>query len=156
MKARAHPAIAGQPIRADYERDFFAWTRQTAVLLRQARFEAIDIERLAEEVVDMGKRDLRELDSRVQVVLVHLLKWQAQSTKRSRSWRTTLLTQRLEIARLLNDSPSLRSAVTRRMSSNFAGARRLAATETGLSDASFPLSCPFSAAQILDTDYHPD
>jgi hypothetical protein len=33
----------------------------------------------------MGKRDLKELNSRVQVLLLHLLEWQLEPEGRSRS-----------------------------------------------------------------------
>jgi hypothetical protein len=57
-----------------YDKDFFEWTRCNAALLRARRFEEADIEHLAEEVEDMGKRDRRELTSRLEVLLTHLLK----------------------------------------------------------------------------------
>jgi hypothetical protein len=47
---------------ADYDLDFFAWTQHTAALLREGRFDELDVEHLAEEVEDMGKRERRELD----------------------------------------------------------------------------------------------
>ncbi len=50
-----------------YETDFHAWTQRTAALLRAGRFNAIEIEHAAEEVEDMGKREAKELDSRVRV-----------------------------------------------------------------------------------------
>ena len=69
-----------------YDEDFFEWTRRTAELLRAGRLDQADIEHIAEEIEDMGKRDLKELNSRVQVLVAHLLKWQFQPEKRSRSW----------------------------------------------------------------------
>ena len=67
-----------------YDEDFFEWTRRNAELLRAGRLEQADIAHIAEEIEDMGKRDLRGLNSRVQVLLIHLLKWQLQPEKRSR------------------------------------------------------------------------
>ena len=50
-----------------YEQDFHAWTQRTAALLRAGRFEEADIEHVAEEIEDMGRRDVRELKNRVRV-----------------------------------------------------------------------------------------
>ncbi len=91
-----------------YDADFFKWTQRTAQRLRQRDFDEVDIEHAAEEIEDMGKRERRELSSRMEVLLGHLLKWKLQPHKRSNSWRATIVTQRQEIAAGLKDSPSLR------------------------------------------------
>src|SRR5713226_718431 len=93
-----------------YDQDFAVWTSETARLLRAGRFDEVDIEHVAEEIEDMGKRDKRELHSRLTVLLLHLLKWKWQPEKQTRGWQSTLLTQRAELGRLLEDSPSLRHA----------------------------------------------
>src|SRR5258708_27594646 len=90
-----------------YDEDFAIWTAETARLLRAGRFHEVDIEHLAEEIEDMGKRDKRELHSRLTVLILHLLKWKWQPEKQTRGWQSTLLTQRAELDRLLGDSPSL-------------------------------------------------
>ena len=59
-----------------YEQDIHAWTRRTAELLRQQRFQELDIEHLVEELETMGRRDRQELISRLKILLGHLLKWQ--------------------------------------------------------------------------------
>ena len=61
-----------------YDQDFFEWTRHHARLLREGRVAEADLAHLAEEIEDVGKRDQRELRSRLEVLLVHLLKWTAQ------------------------------------------------------------------------------
>src|SRR5215472_16561668 len=91
-----------------YDRDFFEWTQCNAALLRAGRFDHADIEHIAEELEGMGKRDQRELESRLQVLLMHLLKWKYQPAKRSSSWEGTIDTQRDEIGRLLRQAPSLK------------------------------------------------
>ena len=70
-----------------YEVDFFEWTQRTADQLRWRRFDEADIQHVAEEIEDLGKRDLRELNSRMEVLLAHLLKWKLQPRRRSNSWR---------------------------------------------------------------------
>jgi hypothetical protein len=60
--------------RADYEADFFAWTQEQARLLRGRDARGLDWENLAEEIDSMGRRDRRELESRLRLILHHLLK----------------------------------------------------------------------------------
>jgi type II secretory pathway component PulM len=93
-----------------YDEDFAIWTAETARLLRAGRFDEVDIEHVADEIEDMGKRDKRELHSRLTVLILHLLQWKWQPEKQTRGWQATLLTQRAELDRVLEDSPSLRRA----------------------------------------------
>lgn len=136
--------------------DFFEWTQQVADRLRARRFAELDVEHVAEEIEDMGKRDLRELNSRMEVLLAHLLKWKVQPRKRSRSWRATVVTQRHEIKAILEDSPSLRRRLASARKSNYERAVARAAAETGLSVNIFPPDCPFSNEEILEAGLLPD
>jgi hypothetical protein len=138
-----------------YDEDFFEWTSRSAELLRAGEFEQADIEHIAEEIEDMGKRDLRELNSRTVVLLAHLLKWQLQPEKRSRPWNTTIVSQRIEIEDDIEQSPSLQAKLSDRLADNYAKAVRLAASETGLAREQFPSECPFSTSQILDPEFLP-
>jgi len=139
-----------------YDEDFFAWTQQTAELLEQRRFDEIDLEHAAEEIADMGKRDRREIRSRLTVLVAHLLKWQAQPELRdSASWRSTIVEQRREIELLLADSPSLRRVAREELSKIYADAARYASREAGLAVQQFPARCPYTFEQILDGDFLP-
>ena len=138
-----------------YDQDFFEWTRRSAELLRAGRFDQADIEHIAEEIEDMGKRDLKEVNSRTRVLLIHLLKWWLQPGKRSRSWERTIASQRIEIDQVLEDSLSLRTRIRLGLSRNYEKSVRLAAIETGLPQSEFPAECPFTAEQILDPEFLP-
>ena len=48
-----------------YERDFFAWSREQADLLRAGKLAEADIEHIAEEIDSMGRTEKRELISRL-------------------------------------------------------------------------------------------
>ncbi len=138
-----------------YDEDFFEWTRVNGELLRAGHYNQADIEHIAEEIEDMGKRDLKELNSRVQVLVAHLLKWQLQTAKRSRSWSSTIVTQRIEIEADLKQSPSLKRKVRSGLPDNYEKAVRRATAETGLASDLFPAECPFTVEQILDPEFLP-
>jgi hypothetical protein len=139
-----------------YDKDFVQWTAETARLLRERRFDQIDVEHIAEEIEDMGKRDRRELESRLIVLVSHLLKWKCQSQKRSHSWRTTATNQRIKLQVLFRDSPSLKASLSRSIEEVYPDAVRRAMSETELPASAFPESCPFTPEQLLDPDYLPD
>jgi len=138
-----------------YDEDFFEWTRRSAELLRAGRFDHADIAHIAEEIEDMGKRDLRALGSHVEVLLAHLLKWQFQPEKRSASWQNTVAVQRAGVARLLAQYPSFRSRIEPDLAVNYEFAVRRAVRETGLPRSRFPSECPFTVEQILDPEFLP-
>ncbi len=139
-----------------YDDDFFAWTRYTAALLREGRLGEVDREHLAEEIEDMGKRDRRVVESRLQVLLAHLLKWRVQPDRRSGSWRATIRTQRTRLELVLRDSPSLRARVPTMLDGAYAKAVAVMTDETGLPIEQFPADCPYTADQVLDEGFFPD
>jgi hypothetical protein len=138
-----------------YDEDFFEWTRHNAELLRSGRFEQADIEHIAEEIEDMGKRNLHEMNSRVRVLLSHLMKWQLQPGKKSRSWERTIASQRTELGQLLEDSPSLRVSIQPNLRHIYQKSVQLAVLDTGLPNSQFPSECPFTVEQILDPEFLP-
>ena len=138
-----------------YDEDFVEWAFETARLLRAGRLDDIDVEHLAEEIEDMAKRDKRELLSRLTVILQHLLKWQFQTQKRSRSWNVTILSQRTELETLFEQSPSLRRWLRTSVAGAYRNAVRQASIETGLPIEGFPGECPYSPEQILDQHFLP-
>src|ERR1700683_2931493 len=112
-----------------YDLDFAAWAEQNAELLRAGRFSEVDLENVAEEIEDLAKSERRALASRLARLIPHLLKWQFQPEKRSTSWQRAILQQRLSIARLLRESPSLKHGFAELAAEVYSDATRLAAFE---------------------------
>ena len=140
-----------------YEHDFHAWTREQTSLLRERRFVEADIDHLIEELEDMGARQRRELQNRLKVLLAHLLKWQCQPQRRSHSWLATIKEQRLSLADLLADNPSLAPLLDeQRLAKAWRSARLLAVAETNLPEETFPADCPWSVSAVRDEAFYPD
>jgi hypothetical protein len=135
-----------------YDTDLLAWAERQAAHLRAGQLDRLDLEHLLEELEAMTGKLRRELKNRLRVLLAHLLKWQAQPRRRSRSWAATIAEQRDQIAALLEESPSLRHDLQEAARSAYPRAVRLAAIETGLSRDSFPPELPYASAQILGGD----
>ncbi|MCP3053639.1 DUF29 domain-containing protein [Aurantimonas marianensis] len=139
-----------------YERDFYAWTQDQAAKLRARAHNAIDWENAAEEIETLGRSEKRELESRLGVLLLHLLKWRYQPEGRSNSWRGTINEQRRRIGREIVASPSLAGYPGQILYEEYPDARLKAAGETGLSEETFPLDCPFTIDQILHETFYPE
>ena len=150
------PPTTSKPAFNDYEADLVAWAEDNAALLRARRLTEIDVEHLAEELEDMGKSERRALGSHLQVLVMHILKWEFQPERRSRSWRLPILSARHGIHEILADSPSLKPRAEGLVAKGYALARERAITETGLPDSRFPESCPYRIEQLLDDDFWPD
>jgi hypothetical protein len=132
-----------------YDQDFFAWTKETAQAVRSGRWNDIDREALADEIEDLGKRDKREVISRLEVLLQHLLKCEYQPENQSSSWLRTINEQRRQLALVMEDSPSLRAQVGTLIEKAYPEARRWAAQETDLDESVFPEVCQWNAEEVL-------
>lgn len=138
-----------------YERDFYEWTVRNAELLRSGRASEADLGHIAEEIEDMGKRERRELLHRLSILIAHLLKWQVQPERRSRSWELTIRVQRKDVARLVAENPSLQPYLEESLPEAYEHAVVEAMTETGHPESVFPSTCPFNLEVILDPDFLP-
>ena len=147
-----------------YQTDYSAWALRQAELLRAGHYAELDIDHLLQELSDLSKSDRRELESRLLILVAHLLKWQFQYQTLSerwrefdgRSWRATIIEQRKQLAVLLRQSPGLKSILTEAIGSTYPDAVDLTSKETGLSPETFPAQCPYSGKQLLDDDWYPD
>lgn len=141
-----------------YEQDIIAWANEQARLIRAGRFDLLDLEHIAEEIEDVGKSEQRELESRMAVLLAHLLKWQFQPERRGSSWQITIRGQRNMVCKRVSKTPSLKYTLQDSdwwSEAWFDGVTQ-ASTETGLEFDTFPEDCPWTPEQILDQEFLPE
>jgi len=155
VAAERRTPFKAKPASDLYETDFFRWTQEQAALLRAGEASAIDWKNVAEEIDSLGRRDRREIGSRLKVLIAHLLKWQFQPEKRSKSWMQTIGAQRQEITLIIDDSPSLRPSIGSLIEARYSGAVDMAAYQTKRETSAFPRACPYSADEILAADFWP-
>ncbi|ASV34305.1 DUF29 family protein [Candidatus Hamiltonella defensa] len=139
-----------------YDDDFYGWSQEQANLLRTKRFNELDTENLLEEIEAMGRSERRELESRLEKLLSHLLKWQYQPSRRGKSWLLTIKEQRRKFVDCLNENPSLRNKKEERLIIVYQYARLSAEKETNLSESVFPDQCPWTFDQIMDNGFFPE
>jgi Domain of unknown function DUF29 len=136
-----------------YDEDFYIWVEAQAELLRDRRFEELDLENLIEEVEDLGGALKRSVRSRARTIMEHLLKLHHSPAQEPRlGWRETIRMQRSE---LLGDlTPSLRRTLADELSDMYDRARHDAEAslrdhgEHAAADA-LPESCPYTPEQIM-------
>ena len=132
------------------EADLYSWARRQAELLRAGRLSEIDAAAIAEEIDDVGEEQYDKLESALRVLMLHLLKWDHQTSMRSRSWTLTIREQRRRAERQLRKNPGLRSQVEEALGAAYEDAQIEAASETGLPLSVFPVRRPFEYAEVME------
>jgi hypothetical protein len=145
-------AMPAPPRSTLYETDFYDWALRTAALLREGRFAELDVENTAEEIEGLARSDSRQIENRTVDLIAHLLKKRYQPSLATRSWDRTIVTERLRLQTVLQDSPSLRRMLPSIVERAWASAVKLAIVETGLTRGAFPAGCPFTLEEIYGAD----
>jgi len=139
-----------------YETDFYGWTLEQSRLLSLGHLDSLDLLNLVEEIGSWGKQKQQELSNRLGVLIGHLLKWQYQPTKRSRSWQVIIQLQREEIQDLLADNPSLKSYLDKTLLKGYRLRLALILAETPIKKSLLSNECPYSFEQLLDLSFPDD
>lgn len=139
-----------------YATDFYGWTQEQSGLLRQGKLDYIDLPNLIEEIESLGKQQQQELKNRLGVLIGHLLKWEYQSNRRSKSWKYTIQEQRLQIIDLIEQNPSLKSYQHEAITKAYQLGLILIGRETPLNPKQLPSQCPYSFEQITDISFPED
>jgi hypothetical protein len=132
-----------------YDEDIYSWAMQQAGLLLSNRFSELDIKHIAEELIGVVDEQYHKLQSALTIVLMHLLKWDHQSQRRSRSWVLTIREHRRRVNRILSRNPGLKSELPLAISEAYEDAVDRAAGETDLPDDAFPAENEYSWEEIM-------
>jgi Domain of unknown function DUF29 len=140
-----------------YDTDFYTWTQAQAAALRAKDWSALDVDHLAEEIADLGQTIENAIESQLDRLVLHLLKYRYDPAQRPRrGWRLTIRHARRELARLLRKNPGLQHHPARYLPTAYRHARDDAPDATGLPLATFPAACEWTVDQVLDEDFWPE
>jgi hypothetical protein len=146
---------------SEYDTDLVLWSREQADLLRRMAEgervnDQVDWDNVAEEIESLGKSDQRELESRIETILRHLIKLEISPATQPRpGWKRTIVEQRTQIGRLLRNSPSLRQLVPDAIANEMADAGTLALldlAEFGEQPTKTLTDLTFTPDQVLGPD----
>jgi hypothetical protein len=147
------PTAPEKPTRAAYDTDFYSWSLEQARLLRESQWAQIDRDKVAEEIESLGGEQFNKLESALRLLLIHMLKWDHQANRRSRSWILSIESQRVEVEHVIADNPGLKPRIAEAVTRAYRRARIEAANETGLEKAAFPDACPYSFQDIMAREF---
>jgi hypothetical protein len=136
------------PLSELYEADETAWLEAMADLISRGKTDELDFDHLREFLSEMATRDRREVKSRMVVLIMHLLKWRCQPTRRNASWRVTIQLQASELGDIASTGV-LRNHAEAILEGVYERAAKLAADETELPRSAFPKECPFTLEDLF-------
>jgi hypothetical protein len=120
--------------------------------LRKRSVNKLDWEHLAEEIEGLSGSDRQQIGNRLTRICEHLLKLAyLPDHYPRRRWRVTIIEQRQRIARLIEQSPSLRDYPATEFAKAYTDGRALVAEYT---DA-LPETCPWTVEQVLEANFWP-
>jgi hypothetical protein len=148
------------PTPVSIEEDFHGWLMHQAGLLRSHEVDALDWNHLAEEIEAMASAERRELLRRLTTLYAHLLKMQYQpEQRRARGRKVTIDRSRVEIERILRQSPGLRGQLDDYAREVYPAARRQAALDIGLKRSDWkkiPVESQWALEQVADPEFFPE
>ncbi|WP_257255131.1 MULTISPECIES: DUF29 domain-containing protein [unclassified Endozoicomonas] len=155
-----------------YETDYHQWLTNQVALLRNHNFDQLDLENLLEELELSIKQDLRELESFLVNLILHLLKMDYQTTvlrdsvatKRViKGWAESVFNARDGIVELVEKNHSLAPRIEDVLEDSYFKAKKKAIKAMNLyvnanqrlDESSFPDTCPWSYDQMMTEDWYP-
>jgi hypothetical protein len=154
MNQPAHPKAAA-PLSPDYQLDGYGWAAAQARLLRERRWDLIDLENIVEEIESVGQHEQDKAESALRVLMMHILKWQLQPERRGRSWALSIANQRVRFEQRMAKNPSLKLVRDEMRANAFRRSRIEAAREMDVPLKSIPEQ-PLDWAVILDEPFDVD
>ncbi|MCJ2014844.1 DUF29 domain-containing protein [Methylobacterium sp. J-076] len=132
-----------------HEADVYTWVQEQVALLRAGHVDALDLENIAEELNDVGLSEYYRLQSAIEIVLLHMLKWDHQPERRTRSWALSIAEHRERARIQQRKSPGLKSSLSEVRKDAYRLARLGAARQMRRPVKSLPDECPYTWDDIL-------
>ena len=131
------------PSKLLYEQDLNLWVESAISQLKAGDFQNLDVENLIEELEGLAGRDKRELATRLERLIEHILKrCYVDLPDCYRGWEVTIVSQRNEIKKLLKQSPSLKRHFSEEFDESFDNALEIVRIE--YSETIFPNTWQFN------------
>lgn len=132
-----------------HETDFAKWLEEQTSLLKQKRFNELDIEHLIEEMEDLGGSEKSAIESHLTIIMMHMIKQQMQPERASKSWDDSIVNGRVQINKILKRNPSMRNYLHSVYHECFKDAVKYASKEMGKDLKAILPGCSWNLKDIL-------
>ncbi|MBR8828934.1 MAG: DUF29 domain-containing protein [Gomphosphaeria aponina SAG 52.96 = DSM 107014] len=136
-----------------YEIDDHLWLLATIELLKEKKFNQLDLENLIEELVSLGKRDQVIVESLLEQIIRHLLLlqyWQVEYERNAHHWQIEIKSFRKQVKKML--TTNLRNHLLKQLASIYGDALEYVQGKTQF-QVDFPEECPYTLEQLLEQNY---
>ncbi|NJL89272.1 MAG: DUF29 domain-containing protein [Coleofasciculaceae cyanobacterium SM2_1_6] len=130
-----------------YETDYHLWLEQTIEALQASDLSTIDCQNLIEELISLGKTDLRTVNSLIKQIIIHRLKLDYLPDREPRKhWCKEIFNFQDQLADTL--TASLQNKID--LAELYFRAKRQLLIDYELE---LPETCPYSLTDLLSTDF---
>jgi len=136
-----------------YEIDDQQWLSETINLLKQKKFNELDLENLIEELEALGRSERNAVESLLEQIIRHLLLyqyWTEEHQKNANHWHSEISGFRTQLRRKL--TKNLRNHLIDNQAILYQDALKFVIPKTNFK-VNFPEECPYSFDQLLDENY---
>ena len=137
-----------------YDQDDNLWLEETVKLLKENRFNELDLENLIEELESLARRDKLAMASLLEQVIRHLLLieyWHDERERNYRHWRSEITSFRGQLNRRI--TTNLYNYLINNLNIIYEDARLYVMDKSALN--TFPDNCPYELTQLLDKLWFP-
>jgi hypothetical protein len=136
-----------------YEIDDYEWLLTNIELLKQGKFNDVDLENLIEELADLGNEKKNAVASLLEQIIRHLLLyqyWTEETEINGHHWQAEIVSFRNQLKRRLTGN--LRNYLSEEMLDIYADALKFVEVKTKFK-VDFPQECPYTLEQLLNVDF---
>jgi len=101
-----------------------------------------------DEIASWSRQERPELESRLRMLIGHLLKWDYHPEQRRKTWWATMRGHQRTAQTLILPNPSLKPRLTQVITDACTSAKDLVVGETPLDDGDLPENCPYTFEQL--------
>jgi hypothetical protein len=142
-----------------YEIDGYSWYMKNAQLIRERRFDEVDVDNLAEEVDLMAENYEDKLESALIILVLHLLKLEYRSdwVYDLASWQKSVDEQRDRVNRYIEKSTNLKKYFIEliKYEKVYKYSLKKAIKQAKLDIDKFPQKNPYTIEQLTQDDWYP-
>ncbi|MBD2134944.1 DUF29 domain-containing protein [Sphaerospermopsis sp. FACHB-1094] len=136
-----------------YKIDDYEWLLTNIELLKQGKFNDVDLENLIEELADLGNEKKNAVKSLLEQVIRHLLLlqyWTEEIENNGHHWQSEILGFRYQLEDRL--TTNLRNFLADELDHIYQRALKYVQVKTKFK-VDFPSECPYTLEQLLDVDF---
>ncbi|MGI0479603.1 DUF29 domain-containing protein [Geminocystis sp. CENA526] len=138
-----------------YEIDDHLWLEETIDLLKERKFNELDLENLIEELESLARRDKLAIRNLLEQIIRHLLLiqyWDNERDKNYRHWRSEVTSFRSQINKKI--TTNFYNYLQNNLEDTYIDAYDYVVDKSGINI--FPSECPYNLDQLLDKTWFPE